>query len=192
MTRKLAIVVLLVLCSTTTARAWPPWEERPTILPTAPSSSESFAKNRGFGSTNDYVQDIHRPVSISDIGVSVRDGWARMTDGHEVRGAEVIAVDPGSPAALAGIQPGRVTTKEAVLEIGAIFAIVVTPLMPLLQAVDNSYLFDNSDLIFAADGERVTDTLDLAARVQGLARGGRLYLTVARRGRRVQVCIFLH
>jgi hypothetical protein len=39
------------------------------------------------------------------------------------------------------------------------------------------------------DGERIRNILDLADRVQSLACGDRIYLTIARRGRRVQICI---
>ncbi len=43
-------------------------------------------------------------------------------------------------------------------------------------------------VILALDGERIRNILDLADRVQSLARD-RIYLTIARRGRRVQICI---
>jgi S1-C subfamily serine protease len=185
--RRVAIVVVLcVLWSTTSAKAWPPWEERPTIFPMPVASSHAFVENRHFPSTNDYLQST--PVAIAGIGVSVRDGVATLSDGFRVRGAEVITVDPRSPAALAGIESSWIRAKDALQEVGAVFAIIVTPLIPVLQAVDNSSLFDNSDVIFAADGERIRNTLELVARVQGLKRGDRLYLTIARRGRRVQTC----
>jgi hypothetical protein len=38
-------------------------------------------------------------------------------------------------------------------------------------------------------GERIRNILELADRVQSLARGDRMYLTLARRGRRVQICV---
>jgi hypothetical protein len=50
-------------------------------------------------------------------------------------------------------------------------------------------MFDNSDVIFAANGERIRNILDLADRVESVARGDRIYLTIARRGRRVQICM---
>jgi S1-C subfamily serine protease len=81
------------------------------------------------------------------------------------------------------------TAKEDLLETAAVFAIVVTPLIPLLQAIDHSSVLDHSDVIFAADGARVRNTLDLAARTQSLAPGERIYLTIARDGRRIQICI---
>lgn len=59
----------------------------------------------------------------------------------------------------------------------------------LLRAIDRSLIFDERDVIFVVDGERIRNILELADRVQSLARGNRKYLTLARRGRRVQICV---
>ena len=84
------------------------------------------------------------------------------------------------------MQNGR---KSSFREAGGFVAIILTPVIPLLRAIDRSSMFDDRDVIFAVDGERIRNILDLADRVQSLARGGRIYLTIARRGRRVQICI---
>jgi S1-C subfamily serine protease len=89
----------------------------------------------------------------------------------------VTDVEASSPAATAGIESAA----------AAVFA--AASVIPLLQAIDESAVFDNSDLIFAADGERIRNVLDLVDRVEGLPRAGWIYLTIARRGRRVQVCV---
>jgi S1-C subfamily serine protease len=175
MSRQLAVAVLL-LCLTTEARAGPPWQERPA----AHSTDENRAASQRctLGSIADYVRTLGRPVTIPEIGASMRDGRAKLIDGHEVSGVEVIDVAAESPVASVGIRSAGMAAKP-----------LLGPIISLLQAVDHSFMFDNSDVIFAVDGERVRSTLDLANRVEGLARGDRIYLTIVRRRRRVQLCI---
>jgi S1-C subfamily serine protease len=124
----------------------------------------------------DYARTIVWPVTITAIGASVRDGRAKLIDGQEVSGVQVIDVAPAGPAALAGIQPAKVAAKA-----------VLAPIAPLLLAIDHGSMFERSDVIFAADAERIRSTLDFVDRVQGLAPGELIYLTLARRGLRVQI-----
>jgi S1-C subfamily serine protease len=79
--------------------------------------------------------------------------------------------------------------RKRCLGLEGVVSIILTSVIPLLQTIDHSSMFDDSDVIFAADGERIRNALDLADRVQSLARGDRVYLTIARRGRRVQICM---
>ncbi len=155
MDKPLAVAVFFLLCFTTQARAGPARQERPAAL--SVSENPASDQDKSIGSIADYVKTLNRAVTISGIGASVRDGRAKLLDGHEVSGAEVIDVGAESPAALAGLQ--------------------------------RSSVLDSGDLIFAADGARIRNILDLADQVQGLARGDRIYLTMARRGRRVQICV---
>jgi len=128
-------------------------------------------------------------VTISGIGVSARDGRTELIDGHEVKGVEVIDDAAETPAASLEIQSCRMAARAALAETGGFVATILTPLIQLLRAIDHSFMFDDRDVIFAVDGERIRNILDLADRVQSLARGDRIYLTIARRGRRVQICI---
>jgi S1-C subfamily serine protease len=114
-------------------------------------------------------------VTIAGIGVSVRDGRAELVDGHEVSGAEVIDVQAESPAAAAGMRSARMAA--------------LAPIISLVQAINRSFKFDRSDVIFAVDGERIRNTLDLAGWVEDLPTGERVYLTIARRGQRVQISV---
>jgi len=70
MGRRLSVAVFLLLCFTTEARARR-WQVRPV-----PAASESRAagQDENIGSAADYIQTLNRPVTISKIGVSVRDG----------------------------------------------------------------------------------------------------------------------
>jgi len=175
MGKQLAVAVVLLLFSVD-ARAGPPRPDHPS--PYCVTESCASSQHNTTGNIAEYVKTLVRPVAISKIGISVRDGGTKLIDGHEVSGAEVIDVDAGSPAASAGIRSARIAVY-----------ITFVSVIYLHQNLHQSSVFDNSDLIFAADGERVKNTLDLADRVEGLAPGDRLYLTVARRGRRVQSCI---
>ena len=120
-----------------------------------------------IGSAADYIKTLNRAVPLSSIGMYVRDGRTELIDGHEVNGVEVIDAGAESPAASLGIQSA----------------------IALFRAIDRSFMFDDRDVVFAVDGERIRNILELADRVQSLARGDRIYLTIARRGRRIQICI---
>jgi hypothetical protein len=95
------------------ARAGPPWLERPAAF----STGENRASSQGkiIGSAADYVQTLNRPVSISGIGPSVRNGQTKLIDAHEVSGAEVVDVATDGPAASAAIESCGMAAKEALL-----------------------------------------------------------------------------
>jgi S1-C subfamily serine protease len=187
MDKPLAVAIFFLLCFTTQARAGPAWQERPGAL--SVSENPASDQDESIGSAADYIQTLNRPVTISRIGVSVRDGRTELIDGHEINGVEVIDAAAESPAASAGIRSCRMAARAALAETGGFVAIILKPIIPLLRAIDNSSMFDDCDIIFAVDGERIRNLLDLADRVQSLARGDRVYLTIARRGRRVRICI---
>ena len=132
----------------------------PVIFPADFSTSENHPsrQDKSIGSTADYVQTLDRAVTISGIGVAVRDARAKLIDGHEVSGAEVMDVTPSGPAALAGIQPATINAKAALLEAGAVFAIVLPPVIPLFQVLDHSSALDNGDLILPRT-EQESETL---------------------------------
>jgi S1-C subfamily serine protease len=188
MRRRLSVAVFLFLCFTTEARAGP-WRERPVPATLSTGENRASGQDESIGSAADYIQTLNRAVTISRIGASVRDGRTELIDGHEVSGVEVIDAAAESPAASAGIRSCRMAARATLPEAGGFVAIILTPVISLLRAIDHSSMFDDRDVIFAVDGERIRDILDLADRVQSLARGDRIYLMIARRGRRVQICI---
>jgi S1-C subfamily serine protease len=168
MGKRLSVAVFLLLCFTSEARAGPV----PASLPAGENRASSQYER--IGSAADYIQTLNLAVTI---------------DGHEVSGVEVLDAAAESPAASLGIQSCRMAARAALAKAGGFVAIILTPIIPLLRAIDRSFMFDDRDVIFAVDGERIRNILDLADRVQSLARGDRIYLTIARRGRRVQICI---
>jgi len=164
------VAVIFLFCLATGARAGP-W--RPDNASYSAGGNRAASENKAPGSAADYLKALDQAVTISGVGVSVRDGWAELIDRHIVSGAKVIDVKAQSPAARAGIRS----------------ATLFTSISSLLQAVDRSFRFDGSDVIFAADGERIRNALDLVDRIQGLAIGECIYLTIARHGQRVQISV---
>ena len=170
MGRPLSVAVIFLFCLATGARAGP-W--RPDNASYSAGGNRAASENKAPGSAADYLKAFDQTIIIPGIGASVRDGWAELIDGHIVSGAEVIHVQAQGPAASAGIRAARLT--------------VFARISSLLQAADSSFRLDGSDVIFAADGERIRSTLDLVDRIQGLATGECVYLTIARQGQRVQI-----
>jgi S1-C subfamily serine protease len=183
MSKRLLVAVFLLFCFTNEARAG----RVPATL--RAGENRASGQDESIGSAADYIQTLNLAVTISRIGVSVRDGWTELIDGHEVSGAEVIDAAGEIPATSTEIQSCRMAARAALAHDGGFVATMLTPVIALLRAIDRSFMFDDSDVIFAVDGERIRNILDLADEVQSLARGDRIYLTIARRGRRVQICI---
>ena len=181
MSRRLSVAILL-LCFTTEARARP-------VSATLPAGENRPSGQDEIGSAADYIQTLSLAVTISRIGVSVRDGRTELLDGHEVSGAEVIDAGAEIPAASLEIQSCRMAARPALAHGGGLVATMLTPVIALLRAIDRSFMFDDRDVIFAVDGERIRNILELADRIQSLARDDRIYLTLVRRGRRVQICM---
>jgi len=92
MSRRLSVAVFLLLCITAEARAGP-WQVRPV-----PAAGENRAsgQDESIGSAPDYIQTLNRSVTISRMGVSVRDGQTELIDGYEVSGVEVIDAEGSS------------------------------------------------------------------------------------------------
>ena len=134
MGKSFCVVVVLLFCfaSGASAAAWRPDRFGSHSNGAHPAAGE----NQAPGSADDYLKTSDQPVLISQIGAYVRNGWAELSDGREVSGAEVIDVRAQGPAASAGIR----SAKMAVL-------------ISLLQSVDSSLYSDTSDVIFAVDGE---------------------------------------
>ncbi len=119
-------------------------------------------------------------VQLPYLGLSAQYIVARDVPGKEVRGLEVVAVDPNSPAETAGIHGrGKMTKLGAT---GATAGELMAPLniivMPLLKKAGE--LGDDGDLIIAIDDSRVGSEDDLKNALQNTKPGDILYLTVVR------------
>ena len=186
MSKRFSVAVFLLLCFASEARAGP-WQAHP--VPATLPAGENPGSDPDIGSAADYIQTLNQAVPISSIGMSVRQGGTELIDGHEVNGVEVLDAGAEIPAASVGIPSCRMAARAALAHDGGLVATILAPVIALLRAIDRSFMFDDRDVIFAVDGERIRNVLDLADRVQSLAHGDRAYLTIARRGRRVQICI---
>ena len=186
MSRRFSVAVFLLLCFASEARAGP-WQAHP--VPATLPVRENPGSAQDIGSAADYLQTLSQVLIISRISVSVREGWTELIDGHQVKGVEVVDAAAESPVASAGIQSCTMAARTAPAKAGGFAAIILSPVIRLLRAIDRSLIFDERDVIFAVDGERIRNILELADRVQNLACGDRMYLTLARRGRRVQICV---
>jgi hypothetical protein len=84
MSRRLTVALFLLLCFTAEARARP-WRVHPVP---AGGGNRASGQDERIGSAADYIQTLNLAVTISRIGVSVRDGRTELIDGHEVNGVE--------------------------------------------------------------------------------------------------------
>ncbi len=155
--------------------------------PEAPPSEDQAAPS-GSVAPNDQTGDSVQPslansaaaVQLPYLGLSAQYIVANDVPGKEVRGLEVVGVDPNSPAEMAGIHGrGRMTKLGAS---GATAGELMAPLniivMPLLKKAGE--LGDDGDLIIAIDDNRVGSENDLTAALQNAKPGDLLYLTVVR------------
>ncbi len=114
------------------------------------------------------------------LGLAVQYIESNDVPGKEVRGLEVVGVDPNSPAEAGGIRArGRLTKLGAS---GATAGALMPPLdlvvMPLLKKAGK--LGADGDLIIAIDDNRVEAEDDLKTALQTLRPGDVIYLTVVR------------
>src|SRR5258708_6598632 len=126
MSRRLSVAIFLLFCFTPGVRPGP--------APAPPPAGGNRASGQDeIGSAADYIQTLNLAVTISRIGVSVRDGRTELLDGHEVSGAEVIDAAAESPAASLGLQSCRMAARVAFAETGGFVGTIVAPVIQLLR-----------------------------------------------------------
>ncbi len=126
----------------------------------------------------------HGPLPY--LGISVHSTTVLQSDGTQRHALEVLSVDEGSPAAIAGLKgSGTPTTLGASsLTASAMLGPAQEMLAPLLKKTGQ--LGQQGDLIVAADDNRVGSEEELADELERLKAGDTLWLTVLRESKKGQ------
>lgn len=129
---------------------------------------------------------MNEGVNASPLGIELQEGQRKL-GGREVDGLLVVAVQPNSSAAQAGVQAGHRAAHD-VLEGAAVAASLVFPpavlAVPLIETVQ---LGENYDMIIGVDGNRVTNFMDFEDQLRDAQPGEVVYLNILRSGKRLQV-----
>jgi S1-C subfamily serine protease len=130
---------------------------------------------------------MNEGVNTSPLGVELQEGARRGRNGREIDGLLVVALQPGSPAEVAGVQAGHRAAHD-VLE-GAAFAasLVFPPAVLAVPVIETIQLGENYDLIIGVDGNRVTSFMDFQDQLRDAQPGETVYLNILRSGKRLQV-----
>jgi hypothetical protein len=131
---------------------------------------------------------MNEGVNASPLGVELQEGERRL-NGREVDGLLVVAVQPNSPAAQAGVQAGHRAAHD-VLEGAAVAAsLVFPPAVLAVPVIETIQLGENYDMIIGVDGNRVTNFMDFEDRLRDAQPGETVYLNILRSGKRLQVAV---
>ncbi|GEM_PF-2709961 len=134
---------------------------------------------------------------IAELGVEVRAGVGRLSGEVTVPGLAIEKVDPGSPAAAAGLRALQREPRRSAEGALALVSILVGFVFPPViywwawKMNDENRLGQACDFIIGVDGERVSHVLDVEQALRRAKDGDIIYLNVLREGKRVQVPIHL-
>jgi len=160
----------------------PPAAPAPSIVPPAASNSSAETPNSpesapaDAGAASPELSEGRLPY----LGIGVQYIVSDNTPGREVRGLEVVEVDPASPAEHAGLHGrGQMTNLGASgATAGALMAPLDLIITPLLKKAGD--LGENGDLIVAIDDNRIQGENDLRNALASLKPGDVIYLTLVR------------
>jgi S1-C subfamily serine protease len=140
---------------------------------------------------NDYLGIDGGQIEISQLGIMVRDGSARLDDGEKISGASVVEVSATAPAAKAldSHRASRLILDGALVGTAVASAVFFPPALIGVALLANSNIGESHDLVIAVDGYRVRNILDLVEPVEGTQSGDTVYLVIVRNGHRLQVPI---
>jgi S1-C subfamily serine protease len=121
------------------------------------------------------------------VGALLQHNCTELTDRQTVCGLAVLEVHPGSAAGAAGVRPysglGHTLLGSAVISAAMVFP----PAIAGLGFVEQSHVGESFDLIIGVDGRRIRSIRDFEDATASARTGDRLYLTVIRRGKRLQI-----
>ena len=184
-------------------------EEAPpgtTVIPSA-AQEQALPPDAGAGSSSSQVVNyeanqqmplnepqlhslqefMNEGTNTSPLGVELQEGARRGKNGREIDGLLVVALQPGSPAEVAGLQAGHRAAHD-VLEGAAVAAsLVFPPAVLAVPVIETIQLGENYDLIIGVDGNRVTNFMDFQDQLREAQPGETVYLNILRSGKRLQV-----
>ena len=160
------------------------------------AAAGSANQSQALGSVKDYVGGDSYSVGENEdqvpaLGIEVTNGESKLTRGPSVTGIKVITVDPGGPAAIAGLQSERMMARTALTAALAVGGVVFPPAMFVAMLAQQSDVGESHDLIIAVDGARTRNIVDLQDALDRAHDGEIVYLVVVRAGRRQQVAVRL-
>jgi len=160
------------------------------------AAAGSANQSQALGSVKEYVGGHSDSAGENEdqvpaLGIEVTNGESKLTRGPSVIGIKVISVDPGGPAAIAGLQSERMVVRTALTAALAVGGLFVPPAMVVAILVSQSDVGESHDLIIAVDGERTRNIVDLQDALSRADDGEIVYLVVVRAGRRQYVAVRL-
>jgi S1-C subfamily serine protease len=160
------------------------------------AAAGSANQSQALGSVKDYVGGDSYSVGENEdqvpaLGIEVTNGESKLTGGPSVTGIKVISVDPGGPAAIAGLQSERMIVRTVLTAAFAVGGLVFPPALFVATLISQGDVGESHDLIIAVDGERTRDIVDLQDALSRADDGEIVYLVVVRAGRRQCVAVSL-
>jgi hypothetical protein len=123
----------------------------------------------------------------SPIGVELREDVCKLNSGAKAEGLAVLSVRKDSPAAKAGLQSAHNTTHQVLEGVSVVAALVFPPAIMATAIIDQTRVGESYDVIIGVDGKRVSNVIEFEDQVRDLKGGDIVYLTVVRRGSRLQI-----
>jgi C-terminal processing protease CtpA/Prc len=123
----------------------------------------------------------------SPIGVELREDICKLNNGAKAEGLAVLSVRKDSPAAKAGLQSAHNTTHQVLEGASVIAALVFPPAIMATAIIDETRVGESYDVIIGVDGKRVSNVLEFEDQIRDLKGGDVVYLTVVRKGSRLQI-----
>ena len=160
------------------------------------AAAGSANQSQALGSVKDYVGGHSDSAGENEdqvpaLGIEVTNGESKLTRGPSVTGIKVISVDPGGPAAIAGLQSERMIVRTVLTAALAVGGLVFPPALFVATLISQNDVGESHDLIIAVDGERTRNIADLQDALSRADDGEIVYLVVVRAGCRQYVAVRL-
>jgi hypothetical protein len=138
------------------------------------------------------LQDfVNQGMEESPLGVELREDCSKLDSNEQVCGLAVLEVRKNSPAAIAGIKPYTALAHDLLDGAGVAAALVFPPAIIAVAVIDQSSIGESFDLVIGVDGRRVRHILDFQDLTSNVRPGDILYVTIVRRGKRLQLPVHI-